>query len=924
MFKFFTESDGAEESTASIAGMLPTVPLSGSAQMPYIDSDLDEDERVNNATADIDGLFLPQDSLDDNGVPIIKKSVPGPLSTAEEDGEENRWGGDDRANDPNASGKPGSNRPNPTKEDGESDKETEDVAEEGVKEIKDKVVEVAGSVAKNINTRALQVRRWELERKIKSLKTKIKNASSAINKAKFKSKLAELESQLAELDKSIKALTESAAYFEANSKSNDIDTEFPDDGEDVENNSNEEEEPDVNNTDGDSDSDGNKKKFDTPHTDDVVDKMKKKGKIEPDDTLSSKSEDDLKEKDKSIYDKSDIDAIDVADHQAKSTMKTADRLKGDLERRAKASDSDAMKTVYKTLIAKIDKKQEENMKKAVDKMDDIVDNAINVASNDLPDDLDQRQAEDNNAPEPQPEAPEAEPTPDKDLNDKDDTTTDQTDQNAGNTNPEEGQTINADGTTSQESTEYHFFNSIDALFTEAPDEVADEIEPIIDKLNDKGYKTKYSSPGYKTEFKHLKGDIDKDGLYNGKLYSSARIQFDGDYKFPEAPKGWNWKTVDKNDYLQVTGKHTNDPEDNDFASWKKDYLKSLSDWVDELPDRKNADSDASNDIPDAGPDPTPEPKEESVLDSNTMIDDIMHTILNESMLDVMDLDTYSSYIREDADDPDYPIDAPEDSDSPAMADNIEEPKVADLEVNGIDGLMRDLISSSVDSMTPEKIDSENKRIVASSVARIAQKACDGVNNFIATIQTSPRVKQVVLLEDKAGLAPYIANATFKCNDMTLDQKTYDVSIPCKQFQSVDGIILNDLINGYAENLASVVGNVISSQDADKGSLDNYAKELNTALAQRGKLKTLANEPVPYSAIIEWYVPTALAINDADPLYKISTSLQKLVDSASNSESVSGAYGVLLSEINRTIPTIYKAYNTLYSDRESIVKTIAGE
>lgn len=909
MFNFFTESDNAEESTASIAGMLPTVPLTASAKMPYIDSDIDEDKRIDDASIiDINDLFSssPGEDLDDNGVPIIRK-----LSPTEEDGTDKD--GDDSIHASDASN---------ASEFGLKDNTTRPgVAEEGVKDVVDKVVNTTGSIAKKINTRALKVKRWELERRINSLKAKIANASSEVNKAKFKTKLSNLKDELAELDKSIKALTESVAYYEADDDPNSKD-ETKDDTTNNEGNE-DEEKPAEDNTNADSDQEGNKKKFDTPNSDDVVNRMKEKGRIKPDGTLSSQSDDALKEKGKSVYDKSDTDAMTVAKHQAQSTMKTADELKANLKKDENETESEAMKTVYKTLIAKIDKKQEDNIKKAVDKMDDLVDNAINVADNDLPDDLNQRQAVDNNAPEPEPEAPEAQPAPDKDVNDQDDSTTDSSDQNAGNTNPEEGQTVNADGTTSQESVGYHFFNTIDNLFTEAPDEVADEIAPIIDKLNKKGYKTKYSSPGYKTEFKHFKGDIDKNGTYNGKLYSSARIQFDGDYKFPSAPKGWEWKSVDKNDYLQVKGKHTTDPDDNGFQSWKKDYMKSLTDWVKDLPDRKGAERDGSNDIPNSGPDPTPEPKTESV-NLDTMIDDMMSTMVNESMFGVMDIDTYSSYFTEDADDPDYPIDAPSEKDDLMNIDAITKPKMTSLVDDDINDVMKELISSSIGSMTPEHIENENKQILTNTALSSARKACDSVNDFIASIQTSPRVKQVSLLEDRAGLASYIANATFKCNDVTLDQKTYNVPVPCKAIQAIDSSILNEYLTGYANNLALSVGNLISSQDVANGTLDRYAREISSALSNRGKMKSLSNEPVPYSHIIEWYVPTAIAINDGDPLYTISTALHKLVNAINNSESITGAYNVVLNEIQRTLPTVYKAYNTLYSDRESILKSIVND
>lgn len=158
------------------------------------------------------------------------------------------------------------------------------------------------------------------------------------------------------------------------------------------------------------------------------------------------------------------------------------------------------------------------------------------------------------------------------------------------------------------------------LFTEAAD-IAGEMKPIIEALNNKGYKTKYSSPGYSKS--RSKDDVKRDGAKNGKLYSTARIMFDGDYNFPPAPDGWEWRQVDKKDYLDVKEKTFNDESgespDAQFAEWKEDYMSSLKAWVAELPKAGTKRGDSSE-----NPDDEKEVKESaSVMES---FDNIMGDI----------------------------------------------------------------------------------------------------------------------------------------------------------------------------------------------------------------------------------------------------------------------------------------------------------
>ena len=120
-----------------------------------------------------------------------------------------------------------------------------------------------------------------------------------------------------------------------------------------------------------------------------------------------------------------------------------------------------------------------------------------------------------------------------------------------------------------------------------------EIKPIIEMLNKKGYKTKYSSAGHTRLRK--KEDRYRDGVYKGELYSDARIMFDDDYNFPKAPKHWKWRNVEGKDYLDIDpkGYHITkgDTPDEAFGKWKAMYMGTLRTWVENLPDRLKTDNE---------------------------------------------------------------------------------------------------------------------------------------------------------------------------------------------------------------------------------------------------------------------------------------------------------------------------------------------
>ena len=111
----------------------------------------------------------------------------------------------------------------------------------------------------------------------------------------------------------------------------------------------------------------------------------------------------------------------------------------------------------------------------------------------------------------------------------------------------------------------------------------DEIKPIVSSLEGKGYMVKYASPGHHKLRK--KEDQEPDGVYHGHLYSDARIMFDKDYGFTNAPKYWHWRIVDGCSYLDITPLPYNEKDgtpDEAFSKWKTNYMNSLKKFVDDM------------------------------------------------------------------------------------------------------------------------------------------------------------------------------------------------------------------------------------------------------------------------------------------------------------------------------------------------------
>lgn len=128
--------------------------------------------------------------------------------------------------------------------------------------------------------------------------------------------------------------------------------------------------------------------------------------------------------------------------------------------------------------------------------------------------------------------------------------------------------------------------------------VPDEIETQVRKLNGKGYKVKYASPGH--ENTSWGSDKNNDRIINGKFATTARIIFSRDYKFKNTPKGWEWKVLEgdsEKKALYVKPYSYNEKlgsKDKVFKKWREFYLSSLTDWIDSLP-KAGSDEEQSED-----------------------------------------------------------------------------------------------------------------------------------------------------------------------------------------------------------------------------------------------------------------------------------------------------------------------------------------
>lgn len=154
------------------------------------------------------------------------------------------------------------------------------------------------------------------------------------------------------------------------------------------------------------------------------------------------------------------------------------------------------------------------------------------------------------------------------------------------------------------------------------------MKPLINKLHRKGYKTRSSSSGHKNVI--IKKDTDRDNVHDGHHYGDARLVFDTKYNFGKAPKYWYWKKVDDEidylDVMQISGEESPNTDEK-FNNWKDKYMRSLTNWVDDLPDISDNKTDKVEEAC----------KTESMNDINEEIDTLFESVMSDLEINVLDI-----------------------------------------------------------------------------------------------------------------------------------------------------------------------------------------------------------------------------------------------------------------------------------------------
>ena len=127
-------------------------------------------------------------------------------------------------------------------------------------------------------------------------------------------------------------------------------------------------------------------------------------------------------------------------------------------------------------------------------------------------------------------------------------------------------------------------NLYERLFTEASAKTPSQMRQIVDKLNRKGYKVKYASPGHQnTSFKN---DVYSDHVINGKLTTTARVIFKNPETKVEPPYLWYFKVMDDCTGIYVKpysySKDSQGSPQEAFAKWQEQYMISLDEWASKL------------------------------------------------------------------------------------------------------------------------------------------------------------------------------------------------------------------------------------------------------------------------------------------------------------------------------------------------------
>ena len=123
--------------------------------------------------------------------------------------------------------------------------------------------------------------------------------------------------------------------------------------------------------------------------------------------------------------------------------------------------------------------------------------------------------------------------------------------------------------------------------TEGKKDIDGDMKPLLQKLHAKGYKTTSSCSGHVNT--RIKEDGYRDGVYNGKIYTTARIVFGDKYDLPNAPSLWETRDAHGKTAIYVKHKSISDSDggpDRAFDKWKVLYMNSLKKWIDRLPENK--------------------------------------------------------------------------------------------------------------------------------------------------------------------------------------------------------------------------------------------------------------------------------------------------------------------------------------------------
>lgn len=123
------------------------------------------------------------------------------------------------------------------------------------------------------------------------------------------------------------------------------------------------------------------------------------------------------------------------------------------------------------------------------------------------------------------------------------------------------------------------------IINESGKDVDDDIQSVVNILNKKGYKTIASCSGHTKS--RIKEDVYRDGVYNNKLYTTARIVFADDFKL-DPPKGWKVKNFDgKIGIYPVTPSYSYSKgmPDDAFDKWKSEYMAELKMWANGLSEK---------------------------------------------------------------------------------------------------------------------------------------------------------------------------------------------------------------------------------------------------------------------------------------------------------------------------------------------------